>query len=388
MIKLLTKIFIKNSEDVENPKVRTLYGVVCGIFGISLNVFLFLIKFIAGSVSGSIAITADAVNNLSDAGSSIVTLIGFKMADKKPDIEHPFGHGRIEYVSGFIVSIAIILMGFELFKSSFAKLFDKEPLDSSLIIIVILIISILVKLYMSYYNKSISKKINSAAMRATSVDSFTDSIATTVVLISIIIYKLTGYNLDSISGILVSAFILYSGFSAAKDTINPLLGNVPDKELLDKIKKIVLSHKEICGMHDLIVHDYGPGRLIISLHAEIPGSSDIYEIHDCIDRVEGELNEKLNCEAVIHMDPLDVDNNEVKNMKVKINELVKNYNKKLSIHDFRVVNGPTHTNLIFDVVVPLDVDIPYEVVKSEISELINEKWSNYNAVIKVEKSFV
>nr|WP_244835474.1 cation diffusion facilitator family transporter [Clostridium sp. BJN0001] len=388
MIKILTRIFIKNSEDVNDPKVRTLYGIVCGVLGITLNIFLFIVKFIAGSVSGSIAITADAVNNLSDAGSSIVTLIGFKMADKKPDTEHPFGHGRIEYISGFIVSMAIILMGFELFKSSFSKLFDKEPLDGSPIIIAILIISIIAKLYMSYYNKVISKKINSSAMSATSLDSFTDSIATFVVLISIIVYKITGYNFDSISGILVSAFILYSGYSAAKDTINPLLGNIPNKELLDSIRKIVLAHKEICGMHDLIVHDYGPGRRIISLHAEIPGSSDIYEIHDCIDRIEVELSKKLNCEAVIHMDPLDINNKEVMNMKMKVNDLVKEYNNELSIHDFRMVNGNTHTNLIFDVVVPFDINKSDEEIKSIISKSIKEKWPNYNAVIKVDKPFV
>ena len=387
MVTLLTKLFIKNN-DLKDPKVRTRYGTICGALGICLNIFLFVFKYFAGVLSGSIAITADAFNNLSDAGSSIVTLIGFKMADKKPDLEHPFGHGRIEYISGFIVSIVIILMGLELFKSSVSKITNPENIDSSIVIILILVISILVKIYMYLYNKKISKKIDSAAMKATALDSLSDSVATLVVLISIFIYKLTGLNIDGISGILVSIFILFSGYNAAKETISPLLGNKPDKEFIDEIIKIVMSHKEITGVHDLIVHDYGPVRVIVSLHAEVPGHSDIFEIHDCIDRIENELNEKLKCESVIHMDPIALDDKKVVFMRKEVAKIVKSFNNRLSIHDFRMVEGTTHNNLIFDVVVPLDLKLDYDYIKNEMEKLIKAKWHDCYAVIKVEKSYI
>lgn len=387
MVTLLTKLFIKNN-DLKDPKVRTRYGTICGALGICLNIFLFVFKYFAGVLSGSIAITADAFNNLSDAGSSIVTLIGFKMADKKPDLEHPFGHGRIEYISGFIVSIVIILMGLELFKSSVSKITNPENIDSSIVIILILVISILVKIYMYLYNKKISKKIDSAAMKATALDSLSDSVATLVVLISIFIYKLIGLNIDGISGILVSIFILFSGYNAAKETISPLLGNKPDKEFIDEIIKIVMSHKEITGVHDLIVHDYGPGRVIVSLHAEVPGNSDIFEIHDCIDRIENELNEKLKCESVIHMDPIALDDKKVVFMRKEVAKIVKSFNNRLSIHDFRMVEGTTHNNLIFDVVVPLDLKLDYDYIKNEIEKLVKAKWHDCYAVIKVEKSYI
>lgn len=387
MVTLLTKLFIKNN-DLKDPKVRTRYGTICGALGICLNIFLFVFKYFAGVLSGSIAITADAFNNLSDAGSSIVTLIGFKMADKKPDLEHPFGHGRIEYISGFIVSIVIILMGLELFKSSVSKITNPENIDSSIVIILILVISILVKIYMYLYNKKISKKIDSAAMKATALDSLSDSVATLVVLISIFIYKLTGLNIDGISGILVSIFILFSGYNAAKETISPLLGNKPDKEFIDEIIKIVMSHKEIIGVHDLIVHDYGPGRVIVSLHAEVSGNSDIFEIHDCIDRIENELNEKLKCESVIHMDPIALDDKKVMFMRKEVAKIVKSFNNRLSIHDFRMVEGTTHNNLIFDVVVPLDLKLDYDYIKNEIEKLVKAKWHDCYAVIKVEKSYI
>lgn len=388
MVSLLIKIFIKDNGNLMDTKVRTMYGTICGIVGICLNIFLFAFKYFAGIISGSIAITADAFNNLSDAGSSIVTLMGFKMADKKADLEHPFGHGRIEYISGFVVSIAIILMGIELLKSSISKIANPEKMESGILVIIILIVSIMVKIYMYLYNSKISKKIDSAAMRATAIDSLSDSVATIVVLISIAIYKFTGLNIDGLSGILVSIFILFSGYNAAKETISPLIGNVPDKELINDIIKIVMSHKEITGVHDLIIHDYGPGRVIISLHAEVPGNSDIFEIHDCIDRVEAELNEKLKCESVIHMDPIALDNEKVMFMRKEVAKLVKSFNNKLSIHDFRMVEGPTHTNLIFDIVVPLDFHMDYDYIKNEVTKLIREKWSECYAVIKVEKSYI
>lgn len=388
MITLLSRLFINNSPDADKSSIRTAYGVICSIVGILLNVLLFCGKYIAGTISGSIAITADAFNNLSDAGSSFITMIGFKFASKKPDPDHPFGHGRIEYISGFSVSVLIILMGFELAKSSFEKIVTPEPIESSIIAIVILIISICVKLYMAFYNTEVGKKIDSSAMKATAADSLSDTIATTVVLITMIISHFTSLNLDGFGGILVALFILYAGYSSAKDTLSPLLGQVPDAELVDNINKIVMSHNTIHGIHDLVVHDYGPGRLMISLHAEVPGDGDIYELHDLIDCIEEELRTNLSCEAVIHMDPVSVNNKEVDEMKKKVLKQIHEFDADLSIHDFRMVKGPTHTNLIFDAVIPADYKMNNKDVKRELEQIISNNIPNCNAVIKIDISYI
>lgn len=331
MITLLAKMFIKNKENVKNEKVRRQYGVLSSIVGISLNIILFLIKYLAGVISGSIAITADAFNNLSDAGSSVITLIGFQFSGKKPDAEHPFGHGRFEYISGFIVSMAIILVGFELAKSSFTKILTPSMIESSNLAILILVISIGVKLYMYTYNTRIGKKIESETMKATALDSFSDSIATLVVLLSMIVMRKTGVLIDGWSGMVVAIFILYTGYSAAKDTLSPLLGQVPDPKLVQQIEEIVMSHEEVSGIHDLIVHDYGPGRLMISLHGEVAGDGDIFKLHDAIDRIENELNTKLGCEAVIHMDPIVVNDEQVIRMREQIEEKIKAISPEISI---------------------------------------------------------
>lgn len=388
MITLLSRLFINNSPDADKSSIRTAYGVICSIVGILLNVLLFCGKYIAGTISGSIAITADAFNNLSDAGSSFITMIGFKFASKKPDPDHPFGHGRIEYISGFSVSVLIILMGFELAKSSFEKIVTPEPIESSIIAIVILIVSICVKLYMAFYNTEVGKKIDSSAMKATAADSLSDTIATTVVLITMIISHFTSMNLDGFGGILVAIFILYAGYSSAKDTLSPLLGQIPDAELVDNIKKIVMSHNTIHGIHDLVVHDYGPGRLMISLHAEVPGDGDIYELHDLIDCIEEELRTNLSCEAVIHMDPVSVNNKEVDEMKEKVLKQIHEFDAGLSIHDFRMVKGPTHTNLIFDAVIPADYKMNNKDVKRELEQIISNNIPNCNAVIKIDISYI
>lgn len=388
MITLLAKIFIKNKEDIKNEKVRRQYGVLSSIVGISLNIILFLIKYLAGVISGSIAITADAFNNLSDAGSSVITLIGFQFSGKKPDAEHPFGHGRVEYVSGFIVSMAIILVGFELAKSSFKKILSPSMIEGSNLAILILVISIGIKLYMYIYNTRIGRKIESETMKATALDSFSDSIATLVVLLSMIVMRKTGVSIDGLSGMVVAIFILFSGYNAAKDTLSPLLGQVPDPKLVQQIEEIVMSHEEVSGIHDLIVHDYGPGRLMISLHGEVAGNGDIFKLHDAIDRIENELNTKLGCEAVIHMDPIVVNDEQVIRMREQIEEKIKAISPEISIHDFRLIKGPTHTNVIFDAVVPYKFTLSDEEVKSRIETMIRTNWTHCHPVIKVDKSYV
>ena len=388
MIQVLARIFIKNKEQIENPDVRRAYGMLCSIVGIGLNVLLFAGKYLAGVLSGSIAITADAFNNLSDAGSSVITLVGFKFSGMKPDKDHPFGHGRIEYLSGLGVAMLIILMGFELFKSAIGKIMNPEPVETGALTVAILLVSVGVKLYMSFYNRSVGNKIDSEAMKATATDSLSDSVATTAVLISMLAAHFTGILIDGWCGLVVAVMVLFAGYKAAKDTIDPLLGGPPSKEFVREIRDIVMSHEEIIGIHDLVVHDYGPGRCMVSLHGEVPANGDIIALHDMIDHIEKELCEKLGCEAVIHMDPLETDNEIIKEMK---HELLTHINSELpgiSIHDFRMVQGPTHTNLIFDAVVPYGFDMANEEVKESLENLVKKHWENYFAVVHVEQSYI
>ena len=352
MITILSGLFIKNRDQFGDSDVRRAYGMLCSIVGIALNVFLFAGKYLAGVISGSIAITADAFNNLSDAGSSFISLVGFKFSGMKADADHPFGHGRIEYVSGFGVSMVIILMGIELFKTSIEKIFHPEPVETGALAVGILVVSICVKGYMCFYNRTVGKKIQSETMKATAMDSMSDSIATTAVLISMAVAHVTGISIDGWCGCLVACFVLYAGFGAAKDTLNPLLGEPPSREFVNEIRTIVMAHPEILGIHDLVVHDYGPGRRMISLHGEVSGDCDIFEIHDVIDRIEKELKEKLGCEAVIHMDPIVVNNEAINETKKEVVDMINEHFPGVTIHDFRMIQGPTHTNLIFDAVVP------------------------------------
>lgn len=388
MIGFLAKIFIKDYRKTADPKVRSAYGVLCSIVGIVLNILLFAGKYLAGAISGSIAIVADAFNNLSDAGSSVITLMGFKFAERKPDQDHPFGHGRYEYISGLVVSFLILLMGFELLQSSVEKIFHPEEMQGGWIPLVILCLSIGVKVYMSFYNRRIGTRIDSAAMRATAMDSLSDSIATTVVLLCTVIYMLSGVNLDGWGGALVALFILYTGVTSIRDTLGPLLGQAPDPEYVHKIESIVRSHPEILGIHDLIVHDYGPGHSLISLHGEVSGEGDIYELHDMIDRIEQELHDKLGCEAVIHMDPIAADDEQVSAMRIRVEALLKELDSRISIHDFRMVEGPTHTNLIFDAVVPQEVAATEQEAKKRIQEKIWEYNSDYKTVVRIDRFYV
>ena len=369
MITILSGLFIKKENESER---RSAYGILCSITGICLNIFLFLLKFIAGYISGSVAITADAFNNLSDAGSSVVALLGFWFAGKEPDAEHPFGHGRYEYIAGFVVSIAIFLMGLELLQNSVIRIFHPEDVDTSVFAFVILGISILTKIYMAYYNDRIGKRINSSSMLAVAKDSLSDVAATSVVLISMVVLRFAGINMDGYGGVIVAVFILYAGYEAARDTIDPLLGLPPDPEFVKQVEDIVLSHDMIIGIHDLIVHDYGPDSRMISLHAEVPGDRNMFEVHDLIDHIEHELKEVLTCDSVIHMDPVRMNDENVEMVKKEVLKRIReDIHGDISIHDFRMAECEGYTNLIFDVVVPYEVRLKEKDIRKRIEDIVD-----------------
>lgn len=387
MIELLARWFIPHRDNTADGAVRRAYGTLCGAVGIGLNVLLFIGKFFAGQLSGSIAVTADAFNNLSDAGSSAVTLLGFRLAGKKPDPDHPFGHGRIEYISGLIVAGLILLMGVELAKSSFDKILHPEEVTFSVLALVILAVSVAVKLYMWHYNRRIGGKIRSAAMEATASDSLSDAAATSAVLLAMLIGRWTGLAVDGYVGMVVALFILFSAYKAAKETLSPLLGQAPDPELVQHIRDIVEEHDTVVGIHDLVVHDYGPGRQMVSLHAEVPASGDILQLHDVIDNIERELHEKLHVQAVIHMDPIVTDDETVDALRRQVAELVRQVEPRMTVHDLRVIRGTTHTNLVFDAVLPLDAAITPAEAGRRIREKVAELDGDYYAVVTVEHSF-
>lgn len=385
MIGLLTRAFAIEKLPVE--KQRGAYGMLCGVVGILLNILLFVGKFITGLLTNSISITADAVNNLSDAGSSVITLAGFKLAEQKPDSDHPYGHGRMEYIAGFVVAAIILIMGFELIQSSIEKIIHPEKPLFSIVTVAVLLASILVKCYMAFYNFSIGKKIDSAAMKATATDSLSDCISTTVVLIAAVVGYFSGIQIDGVCGVLVGLLIMYAGFQAARDTLNPLLGQPPEEEYVEKIEQIVLNFDEnICGIHDLMVHDYGPGRRIISLHAEVPGDGDILKLHDIVDNLEMTLCRDLGCVATIHMDPVITNDPEVARLKEAVGFIIKEIDEVITMHDFRVVFGETHTNLIFDVVVPFEFKLSDEELLVTIYNNVKERLGQeYFTVVLVDK---
>lgn len=387
MIKLLAKIFIKDSQNTADSKVRVAYGYLCGAVGIALNVLLFAGKIIAGTISGSVAVTADAFNNLSDAGSSIISLIGFRLASQKPDPHHPFGHGRFEYIASLIISIIIVLMGFELGKSSFEKIVAPQAVEYSAVTFAVLGVSVLVKLYMFFYNNSVGKKIDSATMRATAMDSISDAVSTGAVLISAVIAMFTNLALDGWMGLVVAAFIMVTGFKSAKETIDSLLGTPPSPEFVKQIEDMALQYDDIIGVHDMIVHNYGPGRTFVSLHAEVPSDGDIVAIHDTVDNAEREIAKELGCLVTIHMDPVDVHDEHTAQLREKVSEIIKQINPDITFHDFRVVSGPTHTNLIFDIVSPMDCGLSDQELADTIADKIHQCNESYFAVINVDKDF-
>ena len=387
MINLLVKTFVKDCGNVQDPQVRQRYGTLSGAVGIFLNLLLSAGKMIAGVLTGSIAITADAFNNLTDAGSSVVTLVGFRMAGKQADGDHPFGHGRIEYLSGLAVSVVILLVGLELAKSSVEKIIHPEPVEFSWLSAGILSAAICVKLWMSYFNRSLSRRIGSAAMAATATDSLSDAAATSAVLLSSLIGRFTGVNIDAWAGILVAIFILRAGWGAAKDTLNPLLGQSPDPELVREIERTVLAHPQVVGIHDMIIHDYGPGRSMMSLHAEVPAGADIMAVHDEIDAIERELKAKYRIDASIHMDPIVTGDETISRARQMVAGLVREVDPAMTIHDFRMTSGPRHRNLIFDVVVPYSVRQSDEAVRREIERKIRAADPNSFAVIQVDRAY-
>ncbi len=385
MISYLSKLLIKDYQNYDDVQVRARYGMLCGSAGICFNIFLFLIKFVAGLLSHSIAITADAFNNLSDAGSSLITLFGFRLANSKPDVDHPYGHGRIEYLSGLMVSGLILFMGYELLTSSVNRIIKPEVTTYSPLVFCILVLSILIKFYMFIFNNSIGHKIHSSTLVATGTDSLSDVISTTAVLCCSLISHFYHINLEGWFGAIVGFLILYAGWLAAKETISPLLGKAPDQALVESIRQIVMSDESVLGIHDLMVHDYGPGRLFISLHAEVSADGDMMHSHDSIDNLERILAEKLNCKAVIHMDPICDKDEETMQLRTEMDSYLKSLSDKLSLHDFRIVKGPTHTNLIFDVLSPYDCPITDEELLATLKAHIASMEGNFYGVITLDK---
>ncbi len=388
MNKLIFKIFIKDYKNTSDAEVRRQYGMLSGGAGIFLNICLFVFKLVAGIITSSIGIIADAFNNLSDAGSSVITHIGFKLSGKPADNDHPFGHGRIEYISALAVSIIIIMVGFELFKSSVNKIINPTEILFNYTSLIILVIAILVKLWMYRFNKKISNMIDSQTIRATAKDSLCDSISTLAVLFGLVCSKLFNINIDGYLGLLVALFILFTGYQTIRDSLSPLLGNPPDESLVKEIENTVLSHDEIMGIHDLVIHDYGPTRFMMSVHAEVPATGNILEMHDKIDLIEKELCEKFNCEAIIHMDPVETDNEIINTLKPMLSDFASSIDNSITIHDLRVVSGPTHTNIIFDVVIPYDVKLKDCDITNMLCDYIKSISDTYFAVINVDKTYI
>lgn len=387
----LVKSFIKNNEDTKNPKVRNSYGTLGGVIGIIINFILFVIKFSVGMLVGSIAISADAFNNLSDAASSIITIIGFKMSNKPADAEHPFGHGRIEYLSALLVAFMVMLVGVQFVKSSIERIMNPEVITFELIPFILLLISIGFKVWLSTFNRFIGNKINSSALKAAATDALGDVFTSSTVVISFLLAKFTSLPIDGYIGIFVALAILYAGFGLVRETLNPLLGEAPDPELVNELYEKVLAYPLISGVHDLIVHNYGPGRIIASLHAEIPADVDIMEIHNVIDKAEREISADLNLHLVIHMDPICVLTDEIKETWDYVEKILRKYPEIKSMHDFRIVGEGDIKNLIFDIVLEASESgnkKKQEKMIADIKTSIKKEHPQYNCVITVDYDFM
>lgn len=388
MTNFLIRLFVKDNKNVQDPKVRGNYAMLSSITGIIANVLLFIGKLVIGILSASVAIIADAFNNIGDAGSSVVTMFGFRLAGKHADKEHPMGHGRFEYISAFIVDVLIILVGVELLKSSVEKIITPEPADIQTVTLVFLGAAILVKAWLFFFYRKIAKTIDSSVIKAASFDSISDVVATTVVLISSLVSKYTDLDLDGYAGILVAAFIFYTGIKASKETIDLLLGGSPDKEILKNIKDFVKDYPDVIGIHDVMVHDYGPGRQIVSFHAEVSAKSDFSYVHDIIDNIERDMQKKYGYIVTIHLDPIVVDDQKVNEMYAFVKETVKEVDESFSVHDFRMTYGGNHINLIFDLSIPVDSKISDEDAAKEVEDKIRSLRPECNCVIKAEHPFV
>lgn len=388
MFKILAKKIIKNYTDFNNPKVREQYGTLCSVISIGCNIVLVIFKLTMGVITNSIAIQADGLNNLSDVGSNLASLFGFKLANKHPDSEHPYGHGRMEYVAGLIIAFLILLVGFQALKDSILKIIDPQKVTFTIVAVIILVVSILIKLWMASFNRYTSKKINSATLLAASQDSLNDVLATSATLCSLILSLYTDLPVDGAMGTIVSIIVLKAGIEIFKDTVDPLLGMAPDKELIKDIEQYILSYPEALGVHDLMMHDYGPGRRFLSIHVEVNCHDDIMVIHDAMDTIERAVLEKYHILTTIHMDPVDFNDNLTNELKEMVVKVVKGINNEYSIHDFRIVTGPTHTNLIFDVLIPSNDQIKHKLLKEEIDAKLKAIDPSYYTVMQIEHSFV
>lgn len=388
---LLIKKFIKNYSDTKNKKVREQYGYLGGIIGGLVNIILFGIKFTVGITVNSIAVTADAFNNLSDVGSSIVTIFGFKLSSKPADREHPFGHGRIEYISGLIVAFLVLLVGFEFVQSSFQRIKNPTPVEFSFVPFALLLVSILFKVWLSRFYKNVGEKINSSALKASGVDALSDVVSSATVAFSLLVSRFTTLPIDGYIGMVVSIVILYAGYNLIKDTLDPLLGSAPDQELVENIQKMILSYDNIEGVHDLIVHNYGPGRIIASIHAEVPSDISVVRIHEIIDKAEKEVSSALDIYLVIHMDPITTNDKKILEAKEELMEALKAVNIVKSFHDFRVVGEGKNKNLIFDVVVGSEHILKKDEeirLQKDINLQLKKLHPNYNAIITVDRDFL
>ncbi|MCR1954324.1 cation diffusion facilitator family transporter [Clostridioides mangenotii] len=387
---ILVKSFIKHSDNIQDEYVRNKYGYLAGVVGILMNFLLFGFKLAIGLLTSSIAVMADAFNNLSDMASSIVTIIGFKLSSVPPDEEHPFGHGRLEYISALVVAFMVMLVGVQFIKSSFERILNPVPIKFEIIPFIILLISILIKIWLSRFNNFIGKKIDSSALKAAALDAMGDVVTSSCVVLSFLAAKFTSIPIDGYVGIVVALLILYAGFSLVKDTINPLLGEAPDEELVNSIIDGLMSYDMVIGVHDLIIHNYGVGKSIASIHAEIPSDKDILDIHEIIDTAERELSEKLKIYLVIHMDPVNVQDEEIYETRQELEDMLKQNPYILSIHDFRIVGKGERKNLIFDVVVDpneLDRNVTKDEIKKNITKLVKEAHPCYGCIIGIDRKF-
>lgn len=382
----LIRRFVKNPEDQDQPSVRFAYGRLAGAAGLGANLLLFAGKLLAGLLAGSLAIMADAFNNLSDAGSSVVTLVGFKLSSAPPDREHPFGHGRMEYLSALAVAALIMVAGFELAKASLEKIWAPQLPDYGVLSVVILVAAIAVKLWMALFYRKIGGLIDSEALRASAADSRNDVICTGVVLVSTVVGWVSGVAIDGYVGAAVALFVIWSGFSVVRKTVSPLLGQAPDPEMVEEIRQMVLAHDGVVGIHDLMIHNYGPGRCVISLHAEVPCREDMIRSHDIIDCIEKEIMRRYHAVACIHMDPVDTEDERVDTLRVLAETVAGDIDRRLTLHDFRVVFGDTHTNLIFDLVVPFGYPDPQK-LGEEIQRRVQMVDSKLFVVATVEHSY-
>lgn len=385
MVNFLIKTFIKNSENTENPKIRQKYGTLSSIVGIICNVLLFLIKYAMGTLSHSISIVSDAFNNLSDCAGCLVTLLGYKMASKPADKNHPFGHGRMEYLTSLIIAALIIFVGIELLKNSVEKIINPVEIRFSFAVLISLVFSIAVKLWMAVFNAELGKKINSSVLTATAKDSKSDVIATSATLIALICSLFTALPVDGVMGLLVSVFILKSGYDIVKDTVDELLGKPADPEIINHIKEYVLKNDKIIGIHDLIIHSYGPGNMIGSCHVEVKSNVSFTEVHDIVDSIEREIHNNLNILMTIHMDPIEVNDMLTNKCKKLVNNIIHSIDSSLDLHDFRIVSGESHTNLIFDLVVPFECKYSNEELKQKIDMQLSKENINYYTVIVFDK---